>query len=76
MPKQTYKTHFQDIWLGKPSFKGWILKHPTDNYMARCKVCSKDISIAAWVHARPGEPGGMSLFGKSQGELGEGMGNI
>ena len=45
MPKQKFKTHFQDIWLENPSFKRWVLKHPTGNYMARCKVCSKDISI-------------------------------
>ena len=47
MSKQKYKTHFQDIWLENPSFKGWVLKHPTDNYMTCCNVCSKDISTAA-----------------------------
>ena len=47
MSKQKCKTHLQDIWLENSSFKGWVLKHPTDNYMALCKVCSKDISVAA-----------------------------
>ena len=46
MPKQNYKSHFQDILLEDEQFKQWLQKHPNLE-MAKCKICKKDISVGS-----------------------------
>ena len=46
MPKQKYKSHFQDIWLKDEQFKQWVQIHP-NLVMTKCKICKKDISVGS-----------------------------
>ena len=47
-----------------------------DKYLFKVNIENTSTTSIDMVHIRPGEPGGMSLFGKSQGEPGEVMGKI
>ena len=40
-----YKVKFQDIWINDDKYSQWVQKCD-DLYSARCKVCSKIISVA------------------------------
>lgn len=40
-----YKAKFQDIWVNDDRYSQWVQKCD-DLYSARCKVCSKIISVA------------------------------
>ena len=42
------KTNFQGIWLENEEYKPWLQKAENNPHMTRCKVCVKDISIAAY----------------------------
>ena len=44
--KIKYKTSFQDDWLMANNFKSWIPKIENDAFSARCKICSKTMSVA------------------------------
>ena len=37
MPKQKYKSHFQDTWIEDEQFKQWLQKHPNLE-MAKCRL--------------------------------------
>ena len=45
MSGKNYKTLIQDIWLEDEKYKLW-LSRASDSYSAKCKVCSKVISVA------------------------------
>ena len=45
--KKKYKTCFQDDWLSNPKYSVRLEKGASDD-VAKCKICSKTFSVAAF----------------------------
>ena len=44
--KIKYKCIFKESWLEVEKYKKWVMKVAGDIYSAKCRFCSKNISIA------------------------------
>ena len=46
MPRQHGNCKFRDEWLCQERYKHWVAKDRSDDTMARCTLCMKQISVA------------------------------
>ena len=45
------KCKFQNSWLNKEQYKGWLLKEPSDIHSARCSACLKSFKVENMVES-------------------------
>ena len=49
MPRPHGDCKFRNEWLKEDKFKSWVASDRTDNRIAKCSLCCKDIKIATSV---------------------------
>ena len=46
MPRPHGDCKFRNEWLKEENFKSWVASDRSDNKIAKCTLCAKDIKIA------------------------------